>query len=1132
MKSIRWFISIVLTILPILGACMKVGPATPETTPVPATKTPIIPTATISPTLMPATSTPTPAPVSVEIPECVPDGSGGELWFHEALQATSERMSEWDSYRFRTLYEFLDNNDYAPEDLSVQVQGEYLGLHPIPEDDLFQYPMASQRYSYSRVMYTDLRTRKQSETVITPDGYWYLPPGESGWIAFKGAKRTELLQLAEMFSPEEIISPLSSEANFGGPSVQADRMAFEKPETIEGKAVIHRCWVIPNLDELGDAYINLNVFVLTLLKNVTVHLWTADNGTELVRLILTGTHTGEYYHEQDFDLHDTTSQFILWLDIDKIDQAIEINQPAEGIIVATLPGSTSSQNEISNYSFNNFPIPKDVSQDSTDVSLSVPLEFLDEKYNMESNVMSLYVGPAWDLITTDREVHYNTKLPITHLTNFYFDEMTQRGWLLAAKFLEAGLPRLFLFFQREQIVFPIILTPLPSGITLIEAFLPPTDEVLEVVRNNWVFFDEADDPLLAENINAIAFDSQGQAWIGTGGGVVRYDGTTWTDFTAKELELEWPSITAVAVDQRDNIWVGCSEGIKRYDGTSWSSFTTDSLGESLGAVKSIGTTQSDEIWVGFFDGKMGVFDGIRWNIYSRGKDGPETSHIVNSIAFDPNGNIWIGTDGGGIFAYEGNEWRTIAKDINPPNSSSFYYTVNRIAFDQQGWLWVAMGGSMRIFDGLVWHDYDNQALNIPFSYIDQFFVDQYNRIWMASYYYSLIMQDDIGQWTSYSPLDTPKNASFVTAMTIDSLGRIWIGTDHGLGIFTIPPGESNTVRYPLPTPQPTTPTQSLPETKPGWTSYAITGTPLGSRIGSISVDQQNRIWLAGWGAVVIDNNGKWLQYTLDNTPDSGLLSDSVNDIVIDKLGRIWMATDNGLSILDESAGWSNYIPETSELPYRHVLDIEIDSQDHIWSWSEGNISDERSISMIRTNGQWLNYTKDTLTYLNEKPLSSFVTAIEADHQGRIWFSTYDGITVLSTEGSLNTITYTKLGLPDQVDSHATTLFADNKDRLWIGTEIDGLLSLSEDRTIVRYSLSEMGLDYGQISTIMVDNVGRVWVGSDVGLSVLNTDSTWINFTPNNSELPSAEITSLAIDNLGRVWIGTVEGLAVYVWPSK
>lgn len=50
-------------------------------------------------------------------------------------------------------------------------------------------------------------------------------------------------------------------------------------------------------------------------------------------------------------------------------------------------------------------------------------------------------------------------------------------------------------------------------------------------------------------------------------------------------------------------------------------------------------------------------------------------------------------------------------------------------------------------------------------------------------------------------------------------------------------------------------------------------------------------------------NGKWTTYTTEN---SGLASDIINDLVLDKQDQVWIATYDGASVLAPNGQWTNY----------------------------------------------------------------------------------------------------------------------------------------------------------------------------------------------------------------------------------
>jgi ligand-binding sensor domain-containing protein len=90
----------------------------------------------------------------------------------------------------------------------------------------------------------------------------------------------------------------------------------------------------------------------------------------------------------------------------------------------------------------------------------------------------------------------------------------------------------------------------------------------------------------------------GSIWAGTwGGGVSRFDGKRWVNFTTKD-GLAGNIVYSMAQDSKGVFWFGTNNGVSRYDGKVWRNF--------------------------------GVRDGLL------DKD-------VYALAVVPNGNVWVGT---------------------------------------------------------------------------------------------------------------------------------------------------------------------------------------------------------------------------------------------------------------------------------------------------------------------------------------------------------------------------------------------------------------------------------------------------------------------------------------------------------
>ena len=63
----------------------------------------------------------------------------------------------------------------------------------------------------------------------------------------------------------------------------------------------------------------------------------------------------------------------------------------------------------------------------------------------------------------------------------------------------------------------------------------------------------------------IAEDNFGNVWLATGGGLLKYDGVSFTVFDSQNSPLSLNSTSAVAVDSRGQIWVGTKNGLYVYN---------------------------------------------------------------------------------------------------------------------------------------------------------------------------------------------------------------------------------------------------------------------------------------------------------------------------------------------------------------------------------------------------------------------------------------------------------------------------------------------------------------------------------------------------------------------------------------
>ncbi len=96
---------------------------------------------------------------------------------------------------------------------------------------------------------------------------------------------------------------------------------------------------------------------------------------------------------------------------------------------------------------------------------------------------------------------------------------------------------------------------------------------------------------------ALLVDPQDQVWAGTwGGGVGRYDGERWTNYTTRD-GLAGNIVYSIAQEKNGVLWFGTNHGVSRYDGKTWLTYDR-SNGLLENNVYAISITPDGDAWIG------------------------------------------------------------------------------------------------------------------------------------------------------------------------------------------------------------------------------------------------------------------------------------------------------------------------------------------------------------------------------------------------------------------------------------------------------------------------------------------------------------------------------------------------------
>jgi streptogramin lyase len=332
----------------------------------------------------------------------------------------------------------------------------------------------------------------------------------------------------------------------------------------------------------------------------------------------------------------------------------------------------------------------------------------------------------------------------------------------------------------------------------------------------------------------------------------------------------------------------------------------------------------------------------------------------------------------------------------------------------------------------------------------------------------------------------------------------------------------------------------------------------------------NTAWAGTWGGLLRWDltNKTYTKYTVV----SGMPSLTVNDVAVDGVGRVWVATDKGLSKLDGTT-WTNYVPVIPTQYYgnqtcEEVQEIVITTNNKIWftcymknvfeygpqgvtlfdpstiTWttykkfntppSSFPNDDIRSIALDTTGNLWvgtlfgqagkfdgLNWT----TYSNINGDDSEIWAIAVDNANRKWFNSYapDGNQVVVYDGT-NWTPYTP---PAGCIPYQNDMAIDSNGLAWFSIPEGGLCSFNRQTLVwTHYDKSNSSIpsnNPGELETLGT----KLYMGYNLlwnGFSELN-GSTWRHFKTGTNLPDDAGASGLA--DRDRTWFAANHGVYAY-----
>jgi ligand-binding sensor domain-containing protein len=168
----------------------------------------------------------------------------------------------------------------------------------------------------------------------------------------------------------------------------------------------------------------------------------------------------------------------------------------------------------------------------------------------------------------------------------------------------------------------------------------------------WTTYSAENSDLPCDHVIGLAVDGEGNVWAGTEtGGLAKFDGDVWTHFLEMDgpAGLEQATISEVSFDRQGRLWAGTASGAAMFDGESWTSYDGSNSALPVAASHEVVVDHAGNTWIGTEEG-LAKFDGETWTLFTKTNSGLPSSWI-RAIVCDEKGNIWVGMDIGGLAVY-------------------------------------------------------------------------------------------------------------------------------------------------------------------------------------------------------------------------------------------------------------------------------------------------------------------------------------------------------------------------------------------------------------------------------------------------------------------------------------------------
>jgi signal transduction histidine kinase/ligand-binding sensor domain-containing protein len=540
------------------------------------------------------------------------------------------------------------------------------------------------------------------------------------------------------------------------------------------------------------------------------------------------------------------------------------------------------------------------------------------------------------------------------------------------------------------------------------------------VAPNYVFRAwQSDEGLPGNAVTGVLQTRDGYLWIGTYGGLARFDGAKFEVFNDHDTPgLANSRVTCLFEAADGTLWLGHENGeVSRRRGGHFEPVEVLAHWTS-GKIIAIGTDESGDAWLLHQDGLLArVRDGLVLE--------PESGGAANLVllARSADGRIWVAR-GGRVSQLD--HGRLIPVQFGSSATNTF---IQGIGASRDGGLWVVLEGRMRKWKEGHWED----------GGVSPWGIAPVLTLLETRQGYLLAGTSQQGCCLIFPGRDSRVlefnraggfPSDWITSACEDREGDLWIGTGTG-GAVVLRPAKVQTLAPP-----------------DQWQGRPVL---------SVCTDREGAMWIGTEGAGLYRlRNGAWTNFSMQ----SGIVTPYVWSLAQDAGGRLWAGTWGGGLLMRQE---EHFAPAPG--------------LDNISSPMPALLPSRSGGLLVGTGAGLFHYQNNEAAWLARNQGRSLrdVRAIAEEPSGTVWAGLYGGGLIQLKHGQLQ-----QFRRADGLSSdYVSCLRLEREGTLWIGTAGGGLNRLKSGR--LTWIDQHRGLTSDFICHIEEDDEGGFWISSHNGI---------------------------------------------------